>query len=232
MIAMKKLLLSSSLLLACLVSSAQCSTVSVQVSSSDTSLVQLYQAGFFLIDSGYANVVAWQVSDMAGNIVHQDTTSGMFNDQSFSLFNHSVPLTDSMRVIIEITNGVTGEICFIEDTLYWEEVEVLPGSFIGSWSVLNSTGGTVIVTDVAAITGTIDRITLYPSIVDAFFQLRGDRPFYSLRMINANGQLLNTFRSVGQQEPVYVTDLDAGAYFIQVLDERERLISIERIVKR
>ena len=227
---MKKLLYSTLFILSGLVSSAQCSTVSVQISSSDTSLIQLYNAGIFNLDSGYANVVIWEVTDFAGGIVHQDTTSGVFNDQSFSLFNHSVALTDSMRATIEITNGVTGEVCFIEDTLFWEETEVIPGVFIGNWAVLNDAGG--VVTGIDAIANRSDQIQLYPSLVDEQFTISGNLPFYSLRLISVNGQQLETFWNVGLQEPVNIAHYQAGIYLVQFLDEQERVIDVKRIVKR
>ena len=115
--------------------------MSIQISSSDTSLVQLYNAGIFNIPSGFANICEWEVTTFQGNIIHQDITSGEFSEQAFSLFNHSVPISDSMEVTLFITNMVEGITCSIVDTIYWEETEVLPGSFIGNWAVLGDYGG-------------------------------------------------------------------------------------------
>ena len=95
----------------------------------------------FNIDSGYANVCDWEVTTLAGAAIHQATTSGQWADQSFSLFNHSVPISDSMEVTLFITNPISGITCSITDTIFWEETEVLPGSFIGNWAILGEYGG-------------------------------------------------------------------------------------------
>ena len=120
---------------------AQCSDVSLLVSSSDTTYVQLYHPALFLIPSGDANICYWTVTTFSGELVHSDTTSGDFEAQSFSYFDHSVPVTDSMKVTLIIENPVEDITCAINDTLFWEETEVIPGVFFGSWAILSDNGG-------------------------------------------------------------------------------------------
>lgn len=120
---------------------AQCSDVSLLVSSSDTTYVQLYHPALFLIPSGDANICYWTVTTFSGELVHSDTTSGDFEAQSFSYFDHSVPVTDSMKVTLIIENPVEDITCAINDTLFWEETEVIPGVFFGNWAILSDNGG-------------------------------------------------------------------------------------------
>lgn len=98
----------------------QCSTVNISVSASDTSYVQLYHPGFFNIPSGFANVCDWEVTTFTGELVFENTTSGDAFEQGLVLFDHTVPITDSMKVTVAITNPIEGIICTISDTLYWE----------------------------------------------------------------------------------------------------------------
>jgi len=175
--------------LANFVSNAQCSTVSVNISSSDTSYIQLYNAGIFNIPSGFANVCDWEVVDFSGEIIFQGTTSGDFEEQSFVLFDHSVPITDSMKATIVITNEVEGIICTMSDTLYWEETEVIPSAFIGNWSVFSSNGG---VSEDITSTGRINNllVEIYPSPAQDYFLINGEQETYDFQIINLNGQII------------------------------------------
>ncbi len=141
---MKNLLLSFLFFQLCITAQSQCENVAIQISSSTETSVNLYHAGFFNIPSGFDNICNWEVTDFSGAIVHQETTSGDWGDQSFSLFNHSVPITDSMKVTLLINNATSGITCFMSDTLFWEFTEVLPGSFIANWAVLSSNPGSEI----------------------------------------------------------------------------------------
>ena len=103
------------LLIASFTAHGQCAFVDILVSSSDTAYVQLYHPGFFNMPSGFANMDAWEITTFAGDIVHEETAGGSF-EESFILFDHSVPITDSMVVTMVITNDISGIICTIIDT--------------------------------------------------------------------------------------------------------------------
>lgn len=124
-----------------LVSNGQCSSLGISVSSSDTSSIQLYHAGFFLLPSGSDNICEWEITSFSNDIIHQATTSGEAFEQGVTAFDHSIPITDSMQVNLIITNNTEGTTCTINDTLYWEATEVLPGSFIGAWAILSNNVG-------------------------------------------------------------------------------------------
>lgn len=197
-------------------SHGQCADVSVQISSSDTSLIQLYHAGFFLIPSGFDNIVEWKVSTFDGEVIHEDMTSGDWESQSFTLFNHSVPVTDSMLATIVISNVTDGIICTMNDTLFWEEIEVLPGSFIGSWSVLSSNGGVeeVLSNLTEGITGT-GQIEIFPSPASDYFSISTQQDFNSLFIFDSSGQLVSKIDHAEIQEQIDISAYAPGMYYIQ-----------------
>ncbi len=229
---MKKILPFLFFVLANLTVQAQCSNVGVQISSSDTTLIQLYNAGFFLIPSGIDNVVEWEVTSFSGEIIHQETTSGDFNDQSSSLFNHTIPITDSMKATIVITNTTAGIICTMNDTLYWKETEVLPGSFIGNWDVLSSNGG-----EEEQITATTEfslnakDIEIFPSPVYNNFTIKSDLAIASIKIFNLNGQVLSTHNNIRTQDQVDISNCSAGIYFVQFWDENGKMLATKKVVK-
>ena len=160
---MKKTYALLCLLLASFTAYPQCAFVDIVVSSSDTAYVQLYHPGFFNMPSGFANMDAWEVTTFDGDIVHQETAGGSF-EESFILFDHSVPITDSMVVTLVITNDISGIICTIIDTDSLEiEVDVneayiqrvTPGQRVSA--VLDAYPSWRIPADVIAIVPTADR---------------------------------------------------------------------------
>ncbi|MCB9184278.1 MAG: hypothetical protein H6591_10190 [Flavobacteriales bacterium] len=209
---------------------AQCEFVSIQVSSSDTSLVNLYQAGFFLLDSGYANVCVWEVNTFDGGIVHQDTTSGPFPEQAFTGFAHSVPLTDSMAVSLVITNTVTGSVCAIQDTLVWIEEEPIPGFPFGSWNVTGQNGG--IVTGVAEGPETADAaFTLFPSPATDQVRIDGVPSGSTCTIADAQSRTVRVFMLQDSTERIDVSTFIPGLYLMTLRDARGVLIGIRRFVR-
>lgn len=226
---MKKIIVFFLFILATFVSHAQCSTVSVQISSSDTTSIQLYNAGIFNIPSGFANVCEWEVVDFSGEIIFQETTSGDFEDQSFALFNHSVPITDSMKATIVITNEVEGIICTMTDTLFWKETEVIPGAFIGNWSVLSNNGG---VSEDITSTGTINNLLMeiYPSPAQDYFSINGEQETYDFQIINLNGQIIKSYFDFSKSKKVDISNFPNGVYFVQFVDEKNKVM--HKLIKR
>jgi hypothetical protein len=205
--------------------------VSIQISSSDTSLVQLYNAGIFNIPSGFANICEWEVTTFQGNIIHQDITSGEFSEQAFSLFNHSVPISDSMEVTLFITNMVEGITCSIVDTIYWEETEVLPGSFIGNWAVLGDYGGVEneLLTSVEGIQ-TRKEIEIQPSLVTNQFIIRNMEANHSIAMFDSMGRKVFD-KEVYNQEALNVSSFETGMYYIHIYDTNGDIIDVKKLMK-
>lgn len=209
----------------------QCSSVGISISSSDTSYVQLYHAGFFNIPSGFANTCGWEITSFTGELIHEEITSGAFEDQSFMLFNHDVPLTDSMRVSLVITNDTAGIICTILDTLFWSETEVIPGSFIGNWEVLSNNVGIEegIISSLYSFTDE-DNIKVFPSPTNNSFYVKGDRNTYSFSIVNLSGQTLSTYVNIDSQETIDVSYLSSGVYLINFENTKNRYLSSQKLI--
>ena len=210
---------------------AQCSSVSIQISSSDTGYVQLYHAGFFLIDSGYANVCTWEVTTFNGTLVHQDTTSGLWADQSFSQYQHNVPITDSMVVSLVIENPVSGITCTLVDTLFWEETEVLPGQFIGNWAVLNSSGGIATGLDDLRPSAELD-ILIYPSPADDHIRIKGLPGSVSLEVVDLLGQVVAVRPDFGTEDRLDVSALPSGVYLVRLSNRNGTVLGLRKFSKR
>jgi hypothetical protein len=193
----------------------QCSDVSISVSSSDTNFVQLYHAGLFLIDSGYANICEWEVNTFDGTVIHQDTTIGLFEEQSFSLFNHTVPISDSMVVNLYITNPVSGIACSITDTLFWDETEILPGSFVGNWAVIGQYGGTE-----SELVSTLEpsrpnrRFEIHPTLFSDQFRISTSSDQYILTVVDASGRVIFSYETSNTSEPINTSYWPKGIYFV------------------
>lgn len=200
---------------------AQCDMTSVSVSFSDTDMVQLYHPGFFLIPSGEDNVCDWTVQDFSGQVIHSDSTTGAAFEQGRILFNHMVPITDSMEVNLVITNATEGITCTIQDILFWEEIEVLPGSFIGNWAILSNNVGTQ-----DSIVSGVDskslqsEITLYPSPAADFFFVKGIQGQQNLRILNASGLVVMEEEMVSEHQMIDSSTLPKGLYIVEISTAR------------
>lgn len=211
---------------------SQCSTVGIQISSSDTSFIQLYHAGFFNIPSGGSNQCIWEVSDFSGTTIHQDTTSGNFEEQSFSPFDHMVPISDSMKATIVITNEVEGIICTINDTLYWKETEVLPGSFIGNWDVLSSNGGIEDV-EISSNQNKFKRHStkIYPTPTSDYFFIESsiEKIIYSVR--DFNGHEVISKNIIYNKDLIDINELPSGIYIVLFEDENGITFNSKKLIK-
>lgn len=229
---MKKFIASVILVSAALFANAQCSTVNISVSASDTAFVQLYHAGFFNIPNGFANVCDWEVTTFTDELVFENTTSGDAFEQGLVLFDHTVPITDSMKVTVAITNPVEGIICTISDTLYWEEIEVLPGVFIGNWAILsNNVGVEEVLTSTAEYGREEKDFSVFPSPFDQYFQIDGSEDLYSLSILNLSGQVIEAYPSVSRLEKVDVSHLPSGMYFVHFQSADRLSFGVQRVVK-
>ena len=229
---MKNTLLILLFVFANLAAHAQCSSVGVQISSSDTSYIQLYNAAFFLIPSGIDNVCEWTVTTFDGELIHKDSTFGEFNDQSRSYFDHSVSIADSMKATIVITNDTEGIICTINDTLYWEEIEVLPGAIIGNWSVLSDNGGVeVVISNASEYILNSSDIELFPSPTYDYFSIKSERDFHSITILDVNGQIIAQNINVLSNEMIDISQYATGVYFVQFWNKNSQSISTKKIVK-
>lgn len=227
---MKHLYTVVALLLASSASFGQCQNVDVSVSSSDTGYVQLYHPGFFLLPSGNANVCDWEVTTASGALVFDTTTSGGAFEQGLVLFDHTVPITDSMFVTVVISNPVSGLTCLMTNTLYWEETEVFPGIFVGNWNVTGFNPGVATAVDGPGA-DTESGFTLFPSPAQDQVRIEAPGSSYVLSIVNATGVLVHREVNFMTSQPLDVTRLQPGVYIVDLQDERGVSLGMRRFVK-
>ena len=162
---------------------------------------------------------------------YQHTTSGDFLPQSFVLFNHSVPISDSIKATLTITNDVAGVVCTVSDTIYWKQTEVIPGVFIGNWTVLSGNVAVPITSSNEVSPIDVNKINLFPSPVHDYFQIEGNQDSYNLTILNLNGQILKNINDVQTLERVDISYFSPGMYFVQLRDENNKYIGVKKIVK-
>ncbi len=126
---MKKLILTISSLIVTILLCAQCEFVDFSVSSSTETQIQLYTPSPFLIPNPESNEHFWDISDTNGNVVIQETTD---DEGIFFLFEHNIPITDTIIACLTITNELAGPgiSCIICDSLAW-------GGSIVNWEIIN-----------------------------------------------------------------------------------------------
>ena len=105
---------------------------------SQPSTISLYHPGPYLTWPPSTNVLMWEFTDSEGNILHQDTLV----DASTVSFGFDLPLTDTLFVSVLHTNDSVFHngsahpwACLVEDHLAWQETEIIPGTFQGSWTL-------------------------------------------------------------------------------------------------
>ena len=120
----------------------------------------------------------------------------------------------------------------MNDTLYWKEIEVLPGSFIGNWDVLSSNGGVEQdITSSNEIAFEENEILLFPSPTQDYFQIVGNQEIYSLNILNLNGQILETFNNIRRLQKVDISYFSTGMYLVQFKNENNKSLMIKKIIK-
>jgi hypothetical protein len=110
---------------------------------SQPGMINLYHPGGYLTWPDSTNVMEWEFTDSQGNVVHQETLV----DDNFVTFDFDLDLADTMFVSVLHTNESAFHdgspdpwACLIEDYLFWEETEIIPGTFQGSWTLGGSVG--------------------------------------------------------------------------------------------
>ena len=221
-----------------LAAKAQCEFVGVSVSASDTGLVQLYHPGFFFFGAtpnvgGYDNVCFWTIYDMEGSVLHEAETSGDWESQSFMLFEHAVPVTESMRVEIVLTSPLEDFDCCVSDTLIWEETQSpLGNSAWGDWNTETDgyTVGVECATSAIEIEHEAETIQLYPQPAGAFVRINGLNGQESVRLFDALGREWPISPALNPGGRLDVQHLPSGLYFLAVLGKEGAAVT-KRLIK-
>jgi hypothetical protein len=182
---------------------SQCAATDVSVSSSDTAYVQLYHPGFFILPSGFANVCQWEVTTSFGGVVFDTITSGAAFEQGLVLFDHTVPITDSMFVTVVITNPITMDTCTLMNTLVVED----PGADSES------------------------NIVLFPSPAVDHLRIDAPRSRYALDIVNMTGALVHSDANFMTSQPLDVSHLQPGIYFVGLQDDRGVTLGMRKFIK-
>jgi len=108
---------------------------------SNTNSINLYHPGGYLTWPPEDNVMEWEFTDSEGNVLHEETIV----NYNFVSFGFEIPLPNPFYVSVLLTNEssiLNGNpvACLIEDYLFWEETEIIPGTFTGSWTLGGSVG--------------------------------------------------------------------------------------------
>ena len=115
----------------------QCNFIGNSISTGSQEMqLQLYTPSFFFISPGEFNTYHWVITNTNGTPVATETRQYVDFASNFYLFDHTVPLTDSMVVDFTVTNSSTGVVCQVIDTVAW-----VVGTFVSIWTIVsNGTG--------------------------------------------------------------------------------------------
>ncbi|MDC1327210.1 T9SS type A sorting domain-containing protein [Ulvibacter sp.] len=180
--------------------------------------VDIYHPGHYLTSPREDNVITWTITDDQDNIVVEETLT----NEAFFAFNHNVPITDTMNVSVVLRNETAGVACLIQDVLYWEETEVIPGVFTYSWAFLYGNVGTLGIDDVSHTT-----ISIYPNPVSEMLYVDSSEPIKTIKIFNKIGQLV---RSNSNYNKIDTENMQSGLYIVHVYFENGQSV-IQKLIK-
>ena len=204
---------------------AQCDSLGVLVSASDSNYVQLYHPGFFMFGAtanvgGFDNVCFWTITDVDGNIIHEAETAGDWENQSFMLFTHDIPVTDTLLVDLVLTSPLEDHDCCISDTLVWVETEVLGDVIFGDWNTEPGGWnlGTACTLSSVNMPPAVEAIQLVPQPASASLRIEGLQGGESIRVLDATGrECLGV--PLNDRGTLDIQHLPSGVYILTVTTE-------------
>lgn len=194
----KKLLIASLIVLSTTFSFAQCSSVQSSVSSSTSTMVQMYSNAKFLILPGDSNLYCWELKDFNNNVLVRDSTTSQF-----LVINFTATLTDSLIICQTVKNSVTGISCIVCDTLAY-------GGSIVNWELISSnTAGHVSLNSIEKIEAKI-----YPNPTSNFINIEiGKQVDYTATLYNAIGKEIFSGKNFKRFD---MNNLPKGVYFLEI----------------
>ncbi|MDC1403619.1 T9SS type A sorting domain-containing protein [Crocinitomicaceae bacterium] len=201
-----------------------CDMMNLIVNVSDTDYVNLYHPGHYLTWPQEENVIVWEITDMQGNMITADTLI----DEPIFQFYHTVPITDTMNVTAILTNDSAGIACIIEDQLYWEETEVIPGVFIGRWEfVYGNVGGNLGMDETEASTASV-----YPNPSNDIINISLDKgELLKIELYSMTGRLLFKQYLNSSTYTLNIGDYPSGSYLVRVFNQNNDVTNT-KIVKK
>jgi hypothetical protein len=180
--------------------------------------VNIYHPGHYLTWPTEENVITWTITDNQDNIIAQETLT----DEAFFAFNHNIPTSETMNVSAVLRNETAGVACMIEDVLYWEETEVIPGVFTYSWAFVYGNVGTLGIDDISHTT-----ISIYPNPVSEMLYVDSSEPIKTIKIFNKIGQLV---RSNSNYNKIDTENMQRGLYIVHVYFENGQS-EIQKLIK-
>ncbi len=211
-----------------------CSMLGMTVNVSDTGKVVLYHSGPYLLWPRDPNVIYWDITDLQGGPVAQDTTYGQ-NAGHYN-FHHSVPLTDSMVVSAVIINDSVYDMstgnsssmaCQNIDTLYWKPDTIIPGTILYRWEFVGGSNGGVSVLSINEKDADIAVTRIYPNPASSNLLIDNlSEGIRSITIFNSYGQQIFTSESPNQNIGINVESWPAGQYVVWINQTPTQLINV------
>ena len=184
-------------------------------------LVSIHHSGNYLTNPREENAITWVVTDNQGTIIAQET---LINESLFN-FNHDIPTTQTMNISAELINEVAEVACFVEDVLFWEETEILPGVFSYRWEFLNGN-----VPILGANDSQLINFKITSTLIDHYIEIRTAEDLnlivYDKRGISVKNRKITT-----ETVRLPMDDVPSGIYFVQLSNDQYSSQTI-KIVKK
>ena len=211
-----------------------CNMLGMTVNVSDTGKVVLHHSGPYLLWPREHNLIYWDVTDIQGGFVAQDTTYG--ENAGHYTFLHSIPLTDSIIVSAVIINDSVYDMstgnsssmaCQNIDTLYWEPDTILPGTILYRWEFVGGSNGGVSVLSINEneVETAIARIYPNPASTNLFLDNLSEG-IRSITIYNSYGQQIFTSGNLNQNIAINVESWPTGQYLVWINQTTTQLINV------
>ena len=188
-----------------------CDMMGLIVNVSDTDMVKLYHPGNYLTSPQNENVIVWEITDMQGNLIAEDT---LINNSNF-LFYHNTPLTDTMNVFALLTNASAGVACVIYDQLYWKVTQPVPGYFYGYWTLHGNIAGNLGIDDIEPTTASV-----YPNPSNDLVNISLDKgDLLKIELYSMTGRLLFKQDVNSKTYILNIGDYPSGGYLVRVFNQ-------------
>ena len=185
--------------------------------------IDIYHSGHYLTNPREENVITWTVTDNQGAIIAQET---LIDEDRFD-FYHDIPTTGTMNISALLINEVAGVACFVEDVLFWEETEVIPGVFTYSWEFLNGNVPILGANDLIAPT-----LSFYPNPSNELINISFDQDQLSkLELYDITGKLLFKKELNTNTYALNIANYPSGTYLVKVYNQNNASLN-KKIIKK
>jgi hypothetical protein len=201
-----------------------CEQTSLIVNVGNPDFVKMYHPGQYLISPQEENVFTWTVTDDQGTIIAEETII----DSSDFEFSHAIPTTETINIsVVQINEAAGFAACSIEDVLFWEETEVLPGSFIYSWNLLYGNIGILGSNDLIAPT-----VNLYPNPSNDLINISfGKDQLSKLELYDLTGKLIFNRNLNTNAYALDIANYPSGIYIVKLFNENNESVN-KRVIKK